>query len=418
MDYLKKLSQSIVTKLSQSSFSSLEKIIFEIRCNLQFTQTPTRHSMENGFVDCVGAAVVCQKVLSMIYSNEIFRVALVQKVPWNTGKYSENRHCIVVRFSDYEKYIQLIDPTPINGYGYGKISKLFEAKLWKIKNEKSYIISTSIKDWNDYLYPRFIIIDSNEISRILATSQMKADLYSDNILVVKQPPKNFGWRKEYYRVLSKKSLLNGDKIKAISLIKKALKCFPNDPYILREYIDVLNHQINIDRKKINRLICLEKKSTKMIIKYNNQACKKWRKELSASFSSKDWMSYFYYLGCIYWREQSNNFLSLETLRKIPSVFFEGNELPLYKLLPRWFESNNVKIVVSAVKPKDAIFSFSYIINEVKSAALVLYELQCFYESGWVSLFPKKKDSSCGHSYYGREAHNCLFALIAPELLIV
>lgn len=418
MDYLKNLSQSIAYRISQLGFSSLEKIILEIRCSLQFTQTPTSHSMKNGFVDCVGASVLCQKILSIIFPNEIFRVALVPKTPWNTGKYSENKHCVVVRFFDQEKYIQLIDPTPINGYGYGKISKLFEVKQWKVKKEKFYTILSSSDDWNDYLYPRFILLDKNEVSKILATSQMKADLHSGNILVIKQPPKSFGWRKEYYRVLSKKFLLEDNKIKAFYCIKKALICFPNDPYLLRECIDILNEQTNIDDKEMNRLICLEKKSTKTIIRYNNQACIKWKKELLVSYSNNDWKSCFYYLGCIYWREQSNNLLSLEALRKIPNVLFEGNELPLYKLLPRWFEFNDVKVVVSTVKPKDAIFSFSYIIDEVKSAALVLCELQCFYESGWVSLFPKKKDSSCGHSYFGKEAHNCLFALIAPELLIV
>lgn len=418
MDSLKKLSQSVACRISQLGFSSLEEIIFEIRCSLQFTQTPTKHSMENGFVDCVGAAVLCQKVLSIIYPNEIFRVALVPKTPWNTGKYSENRHCVVVGFFDKEKYIQLIDPTPINGYGYGKISKLFEVKKWKVRKEKFYTILPSCDDWNDYLYPKFVILDDNEISRILATSQMKADLHSGNIIVVKQPPKSLGWRKDYYRVLSKKFFLDGDEIKAFSYIKKALVCFPNDPYMLRECINLLNKQANIDIKYMQYLVCLEKKSTEMIIKYNNQACKKWEKELENSYFNNDWKSYFYYLGCIYWRKQSNNLLSLETLKAVPNVLIGDNELPLYKLLPVWFEANNIKVIVSDTKPNDAIFSFSYIIEKVNLVAMVLDKLQCINKSGWISLFPKEKDVSYGHSFFGRDAHNCLFALIAPELLIV
>lgn len=412
MDYLSKPTLEIARRIRNAESSSLEEVLAEIRCGLQFTTTPTQESMNNGFVDCVGASIVTKNILEQFNFEGICYVALVNEMPWNTGAYANNKHCIVIRILEDKNLLQLIDPTPINGYGYGRISKILNLNEWESQGPRFCFKNKEVRQWNDYLYPSFTIIDREEIEKILGVSQMKSALCLGKGVTLIEPPVSPVWKMEYYRVLAK-----SDPESSAEHINKAIECGIDDPYMLEEAISIFDER-KYPEKLLKELTSRKKESVKALVSANKLACKEWEIHFMNAYQSKNWEQCIYYLGCIFWRKQSTAQLLKKPTKRIQMITHEEQEIPLFKLSPEWFTKNDLKIAISTHHQDASLISIPYRVSEINHIAVKAFELEDIPRAGWLCVLESKQETIQSREFFGKEAHIALFSVIAPELLII
>lgn len=409
---------SIVAAIRAGGEFTVESTLQSIRYSLQFTTIPHYSSMKKGVVDCVGAATVGAKVFTDLFPEEIFLVAHVSNVPWTMDLDNDSKHCVVVRFSSTQDLVQILDPTPINGYGYGRTSVWMPVSWWSIEGDR-YVPTSVITEleWDEYLYPGFEIICDSEIQKILGVSQMKYDASNGFALVDCGQPKSLGWAKDYYRILANVAEKEGRFTDAMGFYTQALVYCPNNPHLLRDLIKLGPHCYLGDEV----MQCLEKKlneSTSTLVERHAKACKTWTKQLHSLKNKGEFIRYLYTAGCIFWREQSIALLRREKPEPIQEVCIESETIPLYRLLPKWFEESNFRVVVSKVIVAQSLANLPYKLREINRLALRVIDSIRIPDDGYVCIVRHSEVVKEDLSFGGVDAHKYLFALLEPRLIVI
>lgn len=414
---------SIVKKITRSindqrDWKELE-VLQLIRASLQFTPVPTTSSIKEGVVDCVGAAVIGSKVFSKLFPSNSYSVAHVPNVPWTAESSHDSKHCAIVQVNKSDSKIRFIDTTPINGYGYGRISSWTPTTWWNMRGSK-YVASQRIKElnWLSYLYPSFRLIDTDEVRKILGVSQMKNDLQQGSELKNLGIPQSAGWSKDYYRTLASHFSKKGDVDTASQMYLKAIDICPNNPYLLREVIEFFQKQ-KFNYPQLNLLRRKEREGTSRLISLHEQACLMWKKEMELALEKDNYHKYLYIAGCLFWRRQSIDLLLEKNPEPVVQVSFRGQSLPLYRLLPAWFSANDLRVIVSKKKPDKAFFSQKYELRYENRLALRAIRFESLPEKGWVSIIHNSSSYHAKENVFSNtDSHLCLCALLDPRLMVV
>ena len=119
---LHKASKKCIQKKVYKNFdSNIKEILLEIRYALTFTDSPSKDEFINGTVDCVGAAIWFKLLIQKKFKITLSLVS-VPIMPYSLNRCDSKHVCLVEK---RQNKIRLIDPTPINGYGYGRTSEWF-----------------------------------------------------------------------------------------------------------------------------------------------------------------------------------------------------------------------------------------------------------------------------------------------------
>lgn len=410
--------KSLSSLFDKRKIWTVDTVLNILRKKLQFTSIPDHESLAEGIVDCVGATYCAKLVFESLFIKDSFYAALVPKYPWTKEISNDNNHVVLVRLTN-ERKVQIIDPTPINGYGYGKASILFDQKNW-FKQDGIWTLDSEIQqslDWEQFLYPILELIEASDMSKMISVSQMKSDLFKKKQIIDLGQPTGNGWKKDYYRVLAKNEMQKLNFVSAKFFLLKALEFTPSDPYLLREIISSFD-QISYTSEFKNEIIEREKCTTERIIAVHNHAISMWEKKKNLAEKSENWKDYLYYIGCIFWRRQSINLLNKNVLEHIPSFQYNHKLILIYQLLPAWFSKNKMKVIVSPEKISDYLYSSVYRIQNQNRIALNYSKIKICNDHGYVSVVENDFNATVGQSFYALDAHNCLFSLVKPNLLIV
>lgn len=402
----------------------VETIISEIRNNLQFNDCPSLKLMEIGEVDCAGSAMITAKILERLVPEFSFKIAAFPNLPWMDREIADSKHCGVVQCYE-DKPIYIIDPTPINGYGYGKISRRIIDDEW-VNDGNSWVIKKwldigEFEYWENILYPVFLLIDDIEIEKILHIDNVRFFLRKkEYIKIISDPPKyHKGWIKEYWRT-SAQIADSGMNIKlARDFYARAIEIAPHNPYLLKEYVDFIErNKINYD---LTNLKADYEKYTDIAIHDHERSVVLWNKKLNSCIFKKDWMSYLYYLGIIFWRGQSLSLLKGEKPQEIENVLINNNPMPFYRLSPAWFKNQRNGLILSKNKIGDdnILLQLEYSINHrIKDFYFDFLGINPDALTGYVNVVNKDFKSKEKCIYDSVKAHQLLFSLTRPELLII
>ena len=133
-----------------------------------------------------------------------------------------------------------IDPTPINGYGYGKITSFIKKKLWTRQNSYNVLQISDIESdnfWTNIVYDKFKVVSDNTIEIIINLNNAKYNLNINAypIEIPNRSPNVNGWRKDYYRLKAKEIRnRNPNKSRELQYLLKALKSSNQNPFLLKE----------------------------------------------------------------------------------------------------------------------------------------------------------------------------------------
>ena len=329
-----------------SGFHSLHEIVAEIRSRLQFNDKPSWQMMAMGEVDCVGAATIAAQILQLLDSTSTYQVVGLPRLPWVRVEIADSKHCAVLR-SDRAGF-QVIDPTPINGYGYGRISKSL-SNLDLVKDDYRLILNSEppINDhlfWENFLYPEFILIDEKEIMKILAIDHARYCLSNNQSFILREsdvPKVHVGWIKEFWRTLAQASLKLGDVGLASKYYKLALAASSGNPYLLSEYSKLLKASGNT--QELKKVKAKGSEIRKILVSDHSVAEQLWSSLASKALKSEDWYEYLYYLGSAFWRRQSIDLLVGKVPENILSIQLGTESIPLYRFSPSWFKRRNMRL---------------------------------------------------------------------------
>lgn len=401
----------------------LEVLVKEISHSLQFNDTPSFELIKSGEVDCVAAAAITTSILKSFFLDYRFEVVLLPSLPWINGV-KDSKHCAVVQF---EKGVPIfiIDPTPINGYGYGKISKRLKLLEWqKIENgwklKKQPEIS-KCKFWEDHLYAEILLMTQDDIQKILEINNARYSIKNDIKINLKcsSPKNSLGWIKEYWRTKAQLATLNKKVREAVKCYQKALEVSPNNPYLLEEVISFcqknkLNNYFSTDLLEKNKELVIKK-----LIRCHEKAIRIWNNKKEKCLSDENWESYLYYLGNIFWRKQSISLLKNEVLDEIPVIQTNKDFLKIYRLSPAWFKNNRAGILISKnrINKKNILFQVSFIINASDEIFCNKF-LKIGIKKGYINIVNKNFIPTKNVIYNELLAHRQLLGLIKKELIIL
>ena len=193
---------------------TVEDITEDLRHTLQFNDTPSFTDMQNGIVDCVGASVIASMVLTHFFKERAFCVVSLPGVPWLHESFWESKHTGVLEVLENED-VRIIDPTPINGYGYGTITKYFERKSLKKSGAGYKIVHTpditDVEEWERYVYPYFQELSEQDVMDILAVDHCRSSLSEKpDYSTLKDLPKGTpGWAKDFLRLKAREFVRDG-----------------------------------------------------------------------------------------------------------------------------------------------------------------------------------------------------------------
>ena len=410
--------------VNNNNDKKVPELVASIRKDLEFNDCPSFEMMENGVVDCVGAATITARILNELIPEYKFKVAALPQLPWVNPTIADSKHCGVIQFRG-EKLMHIIDPTPINAYGYGRISGKIDESEWVQKSNLWSIIKwPQIEEfgyWERILYPSFLLIDDEEIERILHIDNARSFLRRGEVIELSSeaPIHHTGWMKEYWRTQAQIAIRNNKVEASNKFYLTAVEIAPYNSYLLEEYI------LFAEKNKVDSNLEILKRNyekyTRSSILAHERAVTAWNKKLNECVSEQNWESYLYYLGMIFWREQSISLLKKQRPEEIESVFIDNKSLPLYRLSPAWFKNNKRKVCISKemIKSDLVLAQFKYRADP---------QITDFYRSflglsdddmtGYVSIVDKNSDVGGLCTRNSVDSHRLLFGLIKRELLII
>lgn len=398
-------------------------IVAEILHSLQFNDMPSFELIKSGEADCVAAAAITSSILSFFFPKYVFKVVSLPRLPW-INEVNDRKHCALVQFFNNIPMF-IIDPTPINGYGYGKISKKIKIEEWqKIKNgwkiKKQEKIS-KCKFWENHLYPEFLLMTEDDIRKIFEINNVRYFLKNNVLINIKcnSPKNSLGWIKEYWRTKALLSVANKKIKEATRYYEKALKTSPHNPYLLEEIIYFCKEN---KIKKPFSIAALEKDAKlviKRLIKYHREAIATWNNKKAKCLLHEDWEGYLYYLGIIFWRNKSISLLKNEKMVEIPVVKINRDFLKISKLSPSWFKNNQIGVLISGNKiiNKNVLFQMPFKINKKNNDFYDKF-LKIKIKEGYVCLVKNNYISRKNIVYEKLLAHYQFLGLISPELIIL
>lgn len=405
----------------------IEDIVKDLRCSLQFYDTPSFSEMQKGIVDCVGASVITSLVLRHFFRDRKFFVVSLPSVPWLHESFWESKHTGVLEVLK-NKNIRIIDPTPINGYGYGTVTKYLpprSLKRHKHGNKVRYTFPFSdIEMWEEYVYPYFKKLSDRDIVSMLTIDHCRSNIASteDFSLLTHVPTGASGWAKDFFRLKARFFLKSGKVKEAEDSLKKALAFTPNNVYLLWEYGSFLSK--NGQSKEAGKILFKAEKVKEALIKQQKKIIGFWSRHLLKLKKQERWGAVIYYGGAIFWREQSNDLLNRTAPKNIKKLNYKGVLTPMYRFSPGWFKNTGMSVGIASVSKK-----ISSAFSEIDIPTRVSYGKQ--FRNSYVYNLPSKGRFKCvvgkkkmlergGCVFVSRtplEAHRVLTGMVQPEMLI-
>lgn len=384
------------------SETDLQTLIYKVRTNLTFNPTPSINLINQGEVDCAGACFLTKIILRHFFPKMKLSYASIPSQPWNSRKFNDSKHLVLIEF--LKDKLRFIDPTPINGYGYGKITSFIKKNLWANQDSYNVLQISNIESdnfWTNIVYDKFKVVSDNTIEIIINLNNSKHNL-NNNVQPIKipnKPPNINGWKKDYYRLkASEIRKYHPNETKELQYLLKALKCSNQNPYLLQELLVNLKETTNQSLKKEIQSQYIKVKSS--LINANKKIIKIWKEQLKLYFKQKEWGKYIYLLGCIYWRVNSNDFLLNKKNSEYPHLFINEEKIYYHRVSSLWFSKNDFKIFISKkiIKSKNCSFQKEFRISKDK---INLYNY----------LFPHKKIETFNFIGIGTDTKNKTLTII-------
>lgn len=412
---------------SYSGSRTVEDIVEDLRYSLQFNDAPSFSDMQNGIVDCVGAAVITSLVLSHFFKDRTFFVVALPGVPWLHEDFWESKHTGVLEVLK-NKNIRVIDSTPINGYGYGTITEYFTQRSLK-KFGRGYKISptlafANVEEWERYIYPYFKRLSERDIASMLSIDHCRSSVSRESSYsALKHVPTGAsGWAKDFFRLKARYFTKKNQTEKTREAFKKALRFTPNNVYLLREYGSFLSK--NGQSQEATVVYFRAEKTKNVLIKQQKKIVASWKRHLIKLKKEEKWKQVAYYGGAIFWREQSNGLLDRGVTQDIKELNYKGIQTPLYRFSPGWFKKEGVSMgIVAASKAIRASFP------QINIPTKASYGKR--FRSSYVYKLPTRGKFKCiigdkrmlkkmGCMFISQtplEAHHVLTGMVQPEMLI-
>ena len=217
----------------------IKEICQALTPTLKFDGKPSFTEMSRGQVDCVGSAIITSTVLNKLIPGSSFSVIGIAHLPWLDYKKYPSRHCATLE--EKENYYRIIDATPLEAYGYGRISEYLLKKDWvKRLNQFTYCKLpdvSHIKAWEKIIYPSFIKLSSREISALLKIDHYKSRSNRDKKTDLPTPKTltTRGWKKELYLLKATAAYENKNLILTRRYYIRAVSLAPMNIKLLRQY---------------------------------------------------------------------------------------------------------------------------------------------------------------------------------------
>ena len=396
------------------------QICNSIRERLQFNDSPNFYQMSKGEVDCVGANIVTINILKHYFPFETMCIASVPKLYWLDDFINDNKHCVTIRFFTKFNinYLQIIDNTPINGFGYGLISKATMISDWlNIENNWKFISvkeKTDNQFWESMLYSEFNILNEIQLVQMLNITNWRSSINCTQLLDNNLLPMAEGWKRDYLK-LKIKCYIKNDSIEDAQVLLSTLKNdFYYNPYVLKEYIKL---SYNTDE-----LIYVEQQLfyySNLIVALNKSIVTIWSKSLKESYKNEDWIRYFYYLGAIFWRNRSINLILNENQFELPKIKIKNSDIFVHKISPAWFLYNNCTVLIDKHINNNSLVSLPYNINKNKADGYYEYFgfTKIYPHTGYISIINNANISENKETPKPLSSHLLFVGLLYPQLLI-
>lgn len=398
---------------------SLRELMLLVRHNIQFNNCPSYEDMKKGEMDCVGVSFLLKRLIQKLFKGVNVKVVALPSLPWLRHETSLSKHTGVVVF--FINGFIIIDATPINGYGYGKITELLSYDMWQSTNNEWFLkkVDFSLDSeamWDKVIYNHFKVLNTMDVKTIFYIN----DLRSHNLktIIDIKATNHEAWNKEYWRVRGKLALQNKNKANALKFFERAFQIDNRDPYLLVEFANILKG------KKKKQIIELHAKVVKELHDDHKKIVDLWKEKCKLLYKQKNWSEYLRYLGMIYWRERSLSHYAGIFPEQIDFVSFRNKQLPLYKLTPAWFKNNNVGVLI--VNDKDMPSFQGVRKGKVNEAHIDIYDKVFGIKniSGNITLYLIDKDNDLSDIDDERftldpvQSHYWYLGILNPELIII
>jgi hypothetical protein len=266
----------------------------------------------------------------------------------------------------------------------------------------------------------FLLVNNKEIKKIFEINNSRYFLKNNNAIALKcrAPKIAVGWIKEYWRTKAQISLINKKIIIASNCYFKALEASPDNPYLLKEFINFC-YKYKVESVNISLLEKKYQMAVRNMVKFNKQAIIFWQKKVIYYLYHQNFELYLYYLGSIFWREQSIKLLENKKPNDIKTILINNNNLPIYRLSPAWFKKtgNGLLISKTIINNKNIVFKAEFTINSFNKNFYRKF-LKVKINKGYIFIVNNKFTLNNSVVYNNVLAHRQLLGLLKPELIVV
>ena len=331
------------------AFDTVQSVLEFVRSHVQFNYAPSYGDLDQGEGDCVSAAWLAIQILQEAFPEKTFRLATANRLPWLSDEFNYSGHCVVIEREP--DHLRVIDPTPINGYGYGLISKSIRLDQFDIHGThlklRSVQPAKDMRFWEQHIYQDFTILDDSEAHRIASVSNARSQLRTGKLepgLKIVQPREHRGWITRFWRTKARIAQMRGACDQAIQCLRRAMEVCDNNPYLLDELTCLL--PAGHEKTRLSR----RTRDIREEIAARHEAIGiYWREQATAFQDRKDWARYLYYLGAAFWRFQSVALLRQEEPTTILTLDVDERRIPLYRFSPAWFRKKGYSVEIAPTR---------------------------------------------------------------------